>query len=94
MTDITLKGMTDLEIRQLRTLLDNAPTNPFAPVIAKVLPQLPFTESDATSLGADSSRRSLAPLENRRSFQHTGSEVSQALRNVLVTRRLPHSGSL
>lgn len=40
--------LTGYEIQQLREIIDNAPLNPYAPVIVKILAALPLSGNDTT----------------------------------------------
>jgi hypothetical protein len=79
----TIVLTTRQQERQLLALLEAAPTMPFAPLIAHVLPQLPL-ESDADLRSADRS-----PLDLQVPGSRGGVTVADQLRRVFETTLTP-----
>lgn len=92
--------LTDVQIDQLRTVVDRLPLDPYASLVVAVLKKLPFDhESDAvppnSGVGAD--LRTLTPSGSAGGFSlipFTRKGAAQLPEIEKLLARLPHTGDL
>lgn len=87
--------LTEVQIDQLRTVVDGLPLDPYASLVVAVLKQLPLSDAVPPNSGADADLRTLTPSGSAGSFSllaFTPKDAAAVRKIEQQLARLPHTG--